>query len=919
MKKFKKIKIKVKPKQEKSNNRDMSKFKATWKKGNIGIKILTVIMGLLVLFFAMAVAFFIYVIIFAPKFDPENLFTKESSIILDSEGNEIARLGTENREKVSYDALPEVFVDALIATEDSRFFQHNGVDMARFLKATLGQLVGNSSAGGASTLTMQVVKQRYTDTNASGIKGIIRKFTDIYMAVFKMEKNYTKEQIIEYYVNIPYLGSGTYGIQQASETYFGKPISELTLSEAALIAGLFQAPNAYDPFNYPDKAEARRNQVLNLMKRHGYITEEECELAKSISVKSLLVENSSYANANQGFIDTVVEEVIERTGKNPYTTSMKIYSTMIQTKQDVLNNVFNGSTYKWPNETIQSGVAVTDVDTGAIVAVGAGRNRKGERSYNYATMINRHPGSTAKPIFDYGPAIEYLNYSTGTTIVDDEYTYSNGAYIRNWDNSYKGIMTAKTALAASRNIPALQTFQQLSQEQVKKFVTGLGITPEYDANGYINESHSIGGFNGVSPLQMSAAYAAFARGGVYIEPYSFTKIEFTDSGETYTVTPEKRTVMSEATAYMINMILKFAVTNNYVTAGSKSGTDVASKTGTSTVDASVKKYYGIKVNIIGDSWQMVYSPDYVCSVWVGYDKITSTQYLTDSMGGIVKRAIVKQLTSGILEPNSRWTQPSSVVTADVELETIPLELASDATPSNLRSTEYFKKGTVPGDTSVRFSQLENPTNLKVNYTGGVASLSWTGIATPNAIDKTWLQNYFTEGYKTFATKYLEKRIQYNNANIGTNGYEIYVSNGGAYTDLGFTTNTSYTYSGYISSDTKFMVKSSYSIFKSNMSSGATVQISGSSNTNTSKNAEVNGGTMTVKEYQNWINAGNNVLNLIGGGVIQNSLITTTYYNSNDEIANVNSVNELDCNQSYTVIYNLKGSNKSYQRSLTAGC
>jgi penicillin-binding protein 1A len=344
---MKKIKIKVHPQKKVNseiNNKKEGKFKTRFKKGSIGEKILTLIMLILVGGFTIFVAFFIFVVITAPNFDIEKLYTKEASIVVDSAGNEIARLGTENREKVSYDQLPEDFIDALIATEDSRFFQHNGLDMARFLKATLGQVLGNSGAGGASTLTMQVVKQRYTDTTATGIKGIIRKFTDIYMAVFKIEKNYTKEQIIEFYVNIPYLGGGSWGIEQASETYFGKPVGELTLSESALLAGLFQAPNAYDPFTNPDKAEARRNQVLNLMQRHGYITEKQCELAKKISVTSLLVTSSSSANVNQGFIDTVVEEVKERTKKNPYTTPMKIYSTMIQAKQDVINNLNNGST-----------------------------------------------------------------------------------------------------------------------------------------------------------------------------------------------------------------------------------------------------------------------------------------------------------------------------------------------------------------------------------------------------------------------------------------------------------------------------------------------------------------------------------------------------------------------------------------------
>ena len=564
---MKKIKIKKRSKKTpKEDNKTISQFKKTFKKGNIAEKILIIIMLFLVVGFALALVFFAYVVIKAPKFDVESLYTKEASILLDKNGEEFARLGTENRQKVTYDELPEVFIDALVATEDSRYFQHSGVDMARFLKATIGQVLGQSGAGGASTLTMQVAKQRLTNNEATGIKGIIRKFTDIYLSVFVLEKQYSKEQIIEYYVNIPYLGGGSWGIEQASQVYFGKSVSQLSLPEAATIAGLFQAPVAYDPFDYPEKAESRRNQVLNLMKRHGYISEQECEIAKSIPLKSLLIESSNTANQYQGFIDTVVEEVKKRTGKNPYEISMQIKTTLNPSKQDAINDIYNGKNYKWINNTVQAAMVVIDNDNGSISAIGAGRNRKRLLEYNYATQIKRHPGSTAKPIFDYGPAIEYLNWSTGKMIIDDKYTYSGGGYLKNWNNTYMGIMTINTALGTSRNIPALQAFQALTQDQIKTFVTNLGITPEYE-NGYINESHSIGGFSGTNPLEMAAAYATFARGGVYIEPYSFTSLEYLDTGEVYTVTPEKRTVMSEATAFMVNMILKNAVTSNYVAAG----------------------------------------------------------------------------------------------------------------------------------------------------------------------------------------------------------------------------------------------------------------------------------------------------------------------------------------------------------------
>lgn len=925
---MKKIKIKKRTKKTnvKSNDKgNLSAFKRRFKKGNLGEKILIIIMLILVSVFILGFAFAIYIVISAPDFDVNNLYTKEASIVYDSENNEIARLGTENRQRVTYDDLPEVFVDALVATEDSRFFQHHGVDLARFIKASIGQVLGQSGAGGASTLTMQIAKQRYSGYESSGIKGLVRKFTDMYMSVFKLEKTYTKEQLIEFYVNIPDLGSSAFGIEQAAQTYFNKSISEVNLSEAALLVGLFQAPSAYNPINYPEKAEARRNQVLNLMKRHGYINDEECEIAKSIKVKDMIYNGSRSNNKNIGFINTVVEEVIKRTGKNPYIVPMKIKSTMIQSKQDVLNDLYAGTNknLKWPNEYIRAGVAVTDVNTGAIVAVGANR-KNDERNYNYATMIKRHPGSSAKPIFDYGPAIEYLNWSTGQMVVDDEYTYSNGGYIKNWDNQYKGIMTIKTALASSRNIPALYAYQQLTQNQIKTFVTGLGITPEYE-NGYINEAHSIGGFNGVNPLQMSAAYATFARGGVYIEPYSFTEIEFLDTGEIYTVTPEKRTVMSDSTAYMINAILTYAVKSGNVSAGSRSGTDVASKTGTSTIPSSTKQGCTVKGDIIGDSWQVTYTPEYSYAVWVGYDENKGNTCLTSSTGNTVKKAIVRELTSKINSSNKTFTKPASVVTATIELETNPLQLASDYTPDNLKSVEYFKEGTVPDTESTRFSKLAAPTNIKADYVSGtnIVTLTWNGISTPDAVSDTFLDNYFKENYGVWAEKYLGKRKEYNAANIGNFGYDIYVNNGSGYNYVAFSTGTTYTYTGTITNNTTFMVKSAYSIFKNNASDPITVTVNAiNDNPDENISVELNGASsMTVAEYYNFIKNNKPLKVHSNNNDISDkaSYTTTCLEELTGEECNVTS---MDCTTSYILThkatYNGKSS-KTIQRTLKAGC
>ena len=302
--------------------------------------ILNVLLVGVIAFVSIMIVFFAYVVIKAPKFDPNNLKFTQMSELYDTDGNLISKMGNENRTEIEYDDLPEVLIDAIIATEDSRFFQHNGFDLARFAKASLGQLLGRD-AGGASTLTMQIVKNNYTSTEASGFKGIVRKFTDIYLSIFKVEKKYTKKEIIKLYVNDSYLGNGAYGVEQASLNYFGKSVSELNLAEASFIAGLFQSPTYYNPYNYPERAEKRRQTVLYLMERHGYITNEERKIAQANPITSYIKTeqtNSAYSQY-QGYIDTVVEELENEYNLNPYTTPLKIYTAMNKEKQDFVNKV----------------------------------------------------------------------------------------------------------------------------------------------------------------------------------------------------------------------------------------------------------------------------------------------------------------------------------------------------------------------------------------------------------------------------------------------------------------------------------------------------------------------------------------------------------------------------------------------------
>ena len=571
--------------------------------------------------------FCVYIVNKSPEFDINKLTKKEASIIYDKDGNEIGRFG-ELRENISYDDLPEIFIDALIATEDSRFFQHNGFDAPRFMAASFGQALGKD-AGGASTLSMQLIKNTFTDVGqhrSSGLDGVIRKFEDIYLAVFKLEKNYTKEEIIEYYVNNLSLANNAYGVEQESQVLFGKSVRDLNLSEAAILVGIFNNPTKYNPRIYPENAAVRRNRVLMAMYEHGYITEEEANIASNIPVESLLTTKTSIS-PYQSYIDTVYEELTKQGSKwniNPSTTSVLVYTNMDSAKQKGIDDIFNGETYKWQNDVVQSGVAVVEAATGKIVAIGAGRNNSA-LGYNRATQMRQQIGSTAKPLFDYGPAIEYLNWSTYQQLIDEPYSYSSGQAIGNSDGQFVGQISIKQALSQSRNIPALKTFHAVEQEagnkKIVEFVTSLGIEPEYNPNGTIFEAHALGAFKGASPLQMATAYAAFSNGGIYNEPTTITKVVYRDTNEVVTKKQESHRAMSEATAYMITDMLRTSVQSGAAGGTALNGVNLAAKTGTTNFDAQTKIKRGLSGDAIKDAWIVGYDTEYSIAMWYGYDEI----------------------------------------------------------------------------------------------------------------------------------------------------------------------------------------------------------------------------------------------------------------------------------------------------------
>lgn len=809
-----------------------SKFK--WFRDKCLWKKIVIILLILAIFMILAfTAFCAYIVLTTDDFLPDKLSQSESTIMYDNKGNEFTTLGImtddilQKREKISYDEFPQVLVDALIATEDSRFFQHNGVDLARFLKASALQLLGKD-AGGASTLTMQVSKNNFTDTTSHGIKGIIRKFRDIYVSVFQIEKNYTKQEIIEFYLNDNCMGETNYGVEQGSQYYFGKSARDLSLTEAALLVGLFQSPNGYNPYVYPEKAETRRNTVLNLMVRHGYITKEEANIAKSIPVESLLSgDGGKELDQYYGFSRTVYEEAIKLTGLDPYVTPMKIYTTLNIDVQDGINKALAGETVKWKDDVVQAGIAVTDVNTGAVIAIGAGRNRTTSQSFNFATQARRQPGSTAKPLFDYAPGIEFENWSTYQLFTDEKWSYTNGPEVNNWDNKYSGLMTMKSALAVSRNIPALKAFQSLNKSKILEFVTSLGIEPEVE-NGFLHEAHAIGGFTGVSPLQMAVAYASFANGGYYIEPYTITKIEIRSTGEVFEYKHQKNRVMSEATAYLMNNMLVYAVNNGFNGGAKLSGVQVAAKTGTSNYSKEYVKEKGLSSSI-NDLWTVAYTPEHSIALWYGYER-ASKEYQHSRTGyNTQKENIMRAVMKYIPKTSKTFKVPGTVVSVDVEKGTWPAMLPSAYTPSDLITKEVFIKGTEPTEVSPRFAQFDNVTNIRYDYSisSGKIRLNWD-YQEPKILTDAYLNNYFSQSvFGNSTSVFVSERKLYNDSVLGEFGFGIYKKDAsGNLTALDFVTDNNYTYvvpSGTNGTIT-LVVKAEYYKFKSNSSTGVEVPV-----------------------------------------------------------------------------------------------
>ncbi|WP_067836439.1 penicillin-binding protein 1A [Amphibacillus sediminis] len=678
-------------KEQQSKKKKTKKKTSIWKK--IGLSILVLFLVAII----SAGAVFGYYIITAPPLDHDLLGDPASTKVYDINQEIFADLGQESRTKVSYEELPDILIDAVIATEDARFFKHFGVDLRRSIGSILANLRRGFGAEGGSTITQQVVKSSLLSPE----KTMKRKVQEQWLAL-QVERAYEKEEILEMYLNKIYYGAGAYGVATAAETYFGiTDLDELTLSQAALLAGLPQRPSAYDPTANPELAQERMETVLELMVRHEKITQAEADEAASVEVEDMLNLTERTRTAYHSFLDQVNVEIEEKLGLDMYNDGLEIYTTLDPDAQDHVEYILSDeSPINYPDDELQSGLVVIDTSTGAIRAIGGGRNRE-IGDFNMATQAKRQPGSSIKPILDFGPAIEYLNWSTYHQLNNDApYEVAGSSPIRNWNNQYQGYVSARYALQLSLNVPAVKALEEVGLGQASEFAERLGMPIPEDG---INIRDGIGGSKlSVSSLDMAGAFSAFGNGGIYNEPYTVTEVIYSD-GRSESLKSDPIVAMSDATAYMITDMLKSVVTTEPGTGRTANvpGLPLAGKTGST--DDNV------------DIWFAGYTTNYTIAVWTGYHENATRSVPTGytNISQLIFKNVMSELSANIDTPD--FEMPDSVVRVKVERGSNPAKLPSEYTPESQIVTELFKRGHEPTAQSEQFDRLDPISSLSAEY------------------------------------------------------------------------------------------------------------------------------------------------------------------------------------------------------------
>ena len=704
------------------------------KKGRIWKKIGLTLFFIIVLISITLSGLFFYYASTTPKISAADLQGATETQIFDMNQELITKLGGENRDLIEPEEVPQGLKDAITSIEDKRYYSHMGIDPIRIVGSFVRNLRAGHITQGGSTITQQLIKLSVFSTKKED-QTYKRKIQEILLAL-QIEREFSKEQILTYYLNKVYMANNTYGFGTAANYYFGKDLKELSIPQLALLAGMPQAPSSYDPYAHPEAAKERRDLVLQSMKDNGKLTDAQLQEAKATPIADGLVEEHEQVSTDDNrlifdsFLTMLADEVKDKTGLDVYSDGLTIETTVNSQAQNHLYEILNTNRYvQYVDDNVQNAVVMLDSTTGAVRAINGGRKQTNLLAYNRAIQNDRSTGSSIKPIMDYGPAIEYLNYSTGQTMVDKPTTYSSGFELNNWDNQFMGTMTMRKALVLSRNTPAYQTFKAVGNDNIQAFLKKLELSVTNDGKESLVESNSIGA--NLSPLKMAAAYSAFANYGTYSKPYTVTKITTRD-GQVLQFKPDQHQAMKDSTAYMITNMLKDTFTYGFANDLRMGNLPHAAKTGSTNYTPEQRKQLGASDSefVIPDSWFIGYSPAYTISVWTGYDNPYTKGHGLSQTEANYSKWIYGHLMNFAMKqtPVKDWEQPSSVVSSQIVVGSNPLALAGPNTPADKVSIELFVKGAVPTQQYVE-EKIAPPSGLNVSYdaTKKEVTVTWNAV------------------------------------------------------------------------------------------------------------------------------------------------------------------------------------------------
>ena len=648
--------------------------------------------------------------------DEEKLSYEKLSVqIFDGDDRLFSALGGgEERLLMAIDDLPDHVKNAFIAAEDARFYGHPGVDVVRILGAAWSDLKAGAFVEGASTITQQLIKLTHLDSR----KELSRKVDEAILAV-QLERIYGKDQILETYLNTVYFGGGYYGLETAARGYFGVSAAELSLDQAALLAGVLKSPARFAPNRRPEASVGRRGVILHLMAGYGMISEQEADEA---AARPLRLKKDEALERRGYYVDYALQESCRLLGitmLDLLSDGYRIYTGMDRAAELLCEEAFRHDEFfpQVNGESAQGAICLIDACTGYISALVGGRDEDVALGINRAVRIRRQPGSVIKPILVYGPALEN-GYTAADMLLDEASTFGDYAP-SDASRRYRGWVTMREAVTRSLNIPAVELFSELGIGRCKSFARGLGIP--FDKND-TRLALALGGFTyGVSPQELCAAYAAFAAGGVYRTPVLIRRIEDRNGRVVYESRPIARRVMSEGCAFILTSMLQSVVQQGTAKALNDLPMEVAAKTGTVGDETGNR-----------DVWLAAYTAEHAAVIWMGFDENSGGKLLPpDSGGGGYPAVLMKQVLTGLYEGRTApvFRQPDSVIrvrldgyTMDAQHEAV---LATAFTPENYGVWEYFIRGTEPTEQSAYWSVPEPPDDLTLQRAGDLVTVRFT--------------------------------------------------------------------------------------------------------------------------------------------------------------------------------------------------